>query len=231
MELVRRVPASVAKVAGAIPARSVHGVGPPRSGECGGRGRGDSGSFCAWSCSAAFRRVWRKGPGGFRLVLCMELDRRVPAFVAEVAGAIPARFVYGVGPPRSGECGGSGRGDSGSFCAWSRFAAFRRVWRKGPGGFRLVLCTELVRRVPASVAKVAGAIPARSVHGVGPPRSGVCGGRGRGDSIQVGQPVRLPPCGVSVGGFRGFALLRLVALLGGDSRVRGNDGKGGGNDG
>ena len=144
-ELVRRVPACVAEVAGAIPARfvhgvelaemagaiparSVHGVGPPRSGECGGRGRGDSGSFCARSWSAAFRRVWRKGPGRFRLVLCMELVRRVPASVAEVAGAIPARFVHGVGPPRSGECGGSSGGRS-----WS--AAFRRVWRKRPGRF------------------------------------------------------------------------------------------------
>ena len=165
MELVRRVPASVAEMAGAIPARSVHGVGPPRSGECGGSGRGDSGSFCARSWSAAFRRVWRKGPGRFRLVLRMELVGRVPASVAEVAG----------------ECGGMGRGDSGSFCAWSWSAAFRRVWRKRPGGFRLVLCTELVRRVPASVAEMAGAIPARFVHGVGPPRSGECGGRGRGD--------------------------------------------------
>ena len=47
----------------------------------------DSGSFCEWSWSAAFRRVWRKGPGRFRLR--MELVRRVPACVAEGAGAIP----------------------------------------------------------------------------------------------------------------------------------------------
>ena len=165
MELVRRVPAC-----------------------CGGGGRGDSGLFCAWSWSAAFRRVWRKGPGRFRLVLCMELVRRVPAFVAEGDGAIPARFVHGVGPPRSGVCGGRGRGDSGSFCAWSWSAAFRRVWRKGTGRFRLVLCMELVRRgdsgsgVRRVVAEGAGAIPACFVHGVGLPRSGVCGGRGRGDS-------------------------------------------------
>ncbi len=182
MELVGRDPASVEEVARAIPARFVHGVGPPRSGVCGGSGRGDSGSYCGWSWSAAFRRVWRKWPGRFRLVLCTELVHRVPASVAEVAGAIPARFVHGVGPPRSGECGGRGRGDSGSFCAWSWSAAFRRVWRKWPGRFWLVLCTELVRRVPGSVAEGAGAIPARFLHGVAPPRSGECCGRGRGDS-------------------------------------------------
>ena len=325
MELVGRDPASVEEVARAIPARFVHGVGPPRSGVCGGSGRGDSGSYCGWSWSAAFRRVWRKWPGRFRLVLCTELVHRVPASVAEVAGAIPARFVHGVGPPRSGECGGRGRGDSGSFCAWSWSAAFRRVpasvaegagaiparfvhgvapprsgeccgrgrgdsgsfcawswsaafrrvrrkcWRKRPGRFRLVLCMELVRRVPASVAEVAGAIPARFVHGVGRRRSAVRSAAFRSVAEVAGAiparlcmelvrrvpacaaeeagaipfklanpldhasgptlPPRLQPCGVSVGGFRGFALLRLVALLGGDSRVRGNDGKGGGNDG
>ena len=213
MELVRRVPASVAEVAGAIPARFVHGVGPPRSGECGGSGRGDSGSFCAWSWSAAFRGVWRKWPGRFRHVLCMELVRRVPGSVAEVAGecggsgrgdfrhvlctelvrrvpasvaevggAIPARFVHGAGPPRSDVCGERGRGDSGSYCAWSWSAAFRRVWRNGTGRFRLVLCMEFFRRVAALVAEVAGANPARFVHGVFPPRCGACCGSGRGDS-------------------------------------------------
>ena len=274
MELLRRVPAFVAVGAGAISACFVHGVGPPRSGVCGGRGRGDIGLFCAWSWSAAFRRVWRKGTGRFRLVLCSELVRRVPAVVAEGDGAIPACFVHGVGPPRCGVCGGTGRGDSGSFCAWSCSAALWRVWRNGTGRFRLVLCMELVCRVPACVAEGGGAIPARFVHGVapprcgvcggtgraisacfvhgvGPPRCGVCGGRGRGDiglfcawswsaafrrlwrngtgdSIQVGQPVRLPRCGASVGGFRGFALLRLVALLGGVPAFAGMTGWGAG---
>ena len=203
MELVRRVVACVAEGDGAIPARFVHGVVPPRSGVCGGRGRGDLGSFCAWSRSAAFRRLLRKGPGRFRLVLCMELVCRVPACVAERAGAIPARFVHGVAPPRCGVCGGRGRGDSGLFCAWSCSAALWRVWRKGPGRYRLVLCMELLRRVVACVAEGAGAVPACFVHGVGPPRSGVCGGTGRAISARFVHGVAPPRCGVCGGRGRG----------------------------